>query len=141
MDVMRVHLHPCLFPVKQDFQIKLLERKMSRLKGDVNTDEKQALEHKTSQLAETLEEKRRTAGLLTTQLKKLQVTISHTHTHILSRPPWARMGVDHSGLALCFFTSAPIFCLSEKALVEPALSVAGFAGLGYRLTLVSVSAH
>ncbi|XP_067109622.1 coiled-coil domain-containing protein 39 [Osmerus mordax] len=56
----------------QDFQIKLLERKMSRLKGDVNTDEKQALEHKTSQLAETLEEKRRTAGLLTTQLKKLQ---------------------------------------------------------------------
>ena len=63
---------PLLLPCQQDFQIKLLERKMSRLKGDVNTEEKQALELKTSQLAQTLEEKRRTAGLLTTQLKKLQ---------------------------------------------------------------------
>ena len=78
---------------------------MSRLKGDVNTEEKQALELKTSQLAQTLEEKRRTAGLLTTQLKKLQVTISHTLTHPLTNPPGAGrfcwMGLP-SLFSICF---------------------------------------
>ncbi|XP_041751623.2 coiled-coil domain-containing protein 39 [Coregonus clupeaformis] len=56
----------------QDFQIQLLERKMLRLRGEVNTEEKQVLEKKAQELAQRLEEKKRTATMLTTQLKKLQ---------------------------------------------------------------------
>ncbi|XP_051989389.1 coiled-coil domain-containing protein 39-like isoform X1 [Xyrauchen texanus] len=56
----------------QDFQIQMLERKMSRLQGEVNNDEKEALEKRASDMAEALEEKKRTATTLTTQLKKLQ---------------------------------------------------------------------
>ncbi|XP_051556328.1 coiled-coil domain-containing protein 39-like isoform X2 [Myxocyprinus asiaticus] len=56
----------------QDFQIQMLERKMSRLQGEVNKDEKEALEKRASDMAEALEERKRTAATLTTQLKKLQ---------------------------------------------------------------------
>ncbi|CDQ82457.1 unnamed protein product [Oncorhynchus mykiss] len=56
----------------RDFQIQLLERKMLRLRGEVNTEEKQVLEKKAQKLAHRLEEKKRTATMLTTQLKKLQ---------------------------------------------------------------------
>ncbi|XP_041946253.1 coiled-coil domain-containing protein 39 [Alosa sapidissima] len=56
----------------QDFQIQLLERKMSRLQGEVNTEEKQALEKRVEELSDTLEERRKTTTMLTTQLKKLQ---------------------------------------------------------------------
>uniref|UniRef100_A0A8C2D040 Coiled-coil domain-containing protein 39 n=1 Tax=Cyprinus carpio TaxID=7962 RepID=A0A8C2D040_CYPCA len=56
----------------QDFQIQMLERKTSHLQGKVNTEEKEALEKKASDLAEALEEKKRTATTLTTQLKKLE---------------------------------------------------------------------
>uniref|UniRef100_A0A673MWE6 Coiled-coil domain-containing protein 39 n=1 Tax=Sinocyclocheilus rhinocerous TaxID=307959 RepID=A0A673MWE6_9TELE len=56
----------------QDFQIQMLERKTLHLQGKVNTEEKEALEKKASDLAEALEEKKRTAATLTTQLKKLQ---------------------------------------------------------------------
>uniref|UniRef100_A0A3P8Z808 Coiled-coil domain-containing protein 39 n=1 Tax=Esox lucius TaxID=8010 RepID=A0A3P8Z808_ESOLU len=57
----------------QDFQIQLLERKMARLRGEVNTEEKQVLEEKARELAQSLEEKRRTANMLTMQLKNVQV--------------------------------------------------------------------
>ncbi|XP_042562568.1 coiled-coil domain-containing protein 39-like isoform X2 [Clupea harengus] len=57
----------------QDFQIQLLERKMSRLQGDVNTEDKQALEKRVEELSTTLDERRKTTTILTTQLKKLQV--------------------------------------------------------------------
>ncbi|XP_051768526.1 coiled-coil domain-containing protein 39 [Ctenopharyngodon idella] len=56
----------------QDFQIQMLERKTLHLQGKVNTEEKKALEKKASDLAEALEEKKRTAATLNTQLKKLQ---------------------------------------------------------------------
>ncbi|XP_063075553.1 coiled-coil domain-containing protein 39 [Engraulis encrasicolus] len=56
----------------QDFQIQLLERKMFRLQGEVNTEEKQALEKRVEELCATLDERRKTQTLLTTQLKKLQ---------------------------------------------------------------------
>ncbi|XP_036453610.1 LOW QUALITY PROTEIN: coiled-coil domain-containing protein 39 [Colossoma macropomum] len=56
----------------QDFQIQLLERKMARLRGEVNTEEKQVLEKRTSELSKALEEKKKTASMLTSQLKKLQ---------------------------------------------------------------------
>uniref|UniRef100_A0A8C1KT79 Coiled-coil domain-containing protein 39 n=1 Tax=Cyprinus carpio TaxID=7962 RepID=A0A8C1KT79_CYPCA len=56
----------------QDFQIQMLERKTLHLQGKVNTEEKEALEKRASDLEEALEEKNRTAATLSTQLKKLQ---------------------------------------------------------------------
>ncbi|MBN3290049.1 CCD39 protein, partial [Polypterus senegalus] len=56
----------------QDFKIQQLERKLGRLKGDVNTEERQAIEAKVTELTNALEEKKATSNLLTTQLKKLQ---------------------------------------------------------------------
>nr|XP_030718752.1 coiled-coil domain-containing protein 39 isoform X2 [Globicephala melas] len=55
----------------QDFYIQQVERRMSRLKGDINSEEKQALEAKTVELQKTLEEKKCTFNLLETQIKKL----------------------------------------------------------------------
>ncbi|XP_067219303.1 coiled-coil domain-containing protein 39 [Chanodichthys erythropterus] len=56
----------------QDFQIQMLERKTLHLQGKVNTEEKKTLDKRASDLAEALEEKKRTAATLNTQLKKLQ---------------------------------------------------------------------
>ncbi|XP_033067672.1 coiled-coil domain-containing protein 39 [Trachypithecus francoisi] len=55
----------------QDFHIQQVERRMSRLKGEINSDEKQALEAKIVELKKSLEEKKSTCGLLETQIKKL----------------------------------------------------------------------
>ncbi|XP_027443289.2 coiled-coil domain-containing protein 39 isoform X3 [Zalophus californianus] len=55
----------------QDFYIQQVERRMSRLKGEINSEEKQALETKIVELKKTLEEKKSTFGLLETQIKKL----------------------------------------------------------------------
>ncbi|XP_026353909.2 coiled-coil domain-containing protein 39 [Ursus arctos] len=55
----------------QDFYIQQVERRMSRLKGEINSEEKQALETKIVELKKTLEEKKSTFGILETQIKKL----------------------------------------------------------------------
>ncbi|XP_032195930.1 coiled-coil domain-containing protein 39 [Mustela erminea] len=55
----------------QDFYIQQVERRMSRLKGEINSEEKQALETKIVELKKMLEEKKSTFGLLETQIKKL----------------------------------------------------------------------
>lgn len=47
---------------------------MSRLKGEINSEEKQALEAKVVELKKTFEDKKSTVGLLETQIKKLHVT-------------------------------------------------------------------
>lgn len=47
---------------------------MSRLKGEINSEERQALEAKTVELKKTLEEKKSTLSLLEVQIKKLHVT-------------------------------------------------------------------
>ncbi|XP_030631762.1 coiled-coil domain-containing protein 39 [Chanos chanos] len=60
------------FIYSQDFQIQRLEKKMSHLQGEENTEEKQALEKRVSELSQALEEKKRDASMLNTQLKKLQ---------------------------------------------------------------------
>ncbi|KAM5164293.1 coiled-coil domain-containing protein 39 [Mantella aurantiaca] len=56
----------------QDFQIQQLERRLSRLKGEVNTDEKHALETKAAELTKTLEKRKASLNILNTQHKKLQ---------------------------------------------------------------------
>ncbi|XP_039711797.1 coiled-coil domain-containing protein 39 isoform X2 [Pteropus medius] len=55
----------------QDFFIQQMERRMSRLKGEINSEEKQSLEAKITDLKKILEEKKSTFGLLETQIKKL----------------------------------------------------------------------
>ncbi|KAM9225846.1 coiled-coil domain-containing protein 39 [Dugong dugon] len=55
----------------QDFYIQQVERRMSRLKGEINSEEKQTLEAKIVELKKTLEEKKSTCSLLETQIKKL----------------------------------------------------------------------
>lgn len=60
--------------MQQDFYIQQVERRMSRLKGEINSEEKQALETKIVELKKILEEKKSTFGLLETQIKKLHVT-------------------------------------------------------------------
>ncbi|CAL8281059.1 unnamed protein product [Lota lota] len=56
----------------QNIQIQQLESKTARLLGEVNVEEKQALEQRTAQLTSTLEERTRTAQLLSIQLKELE---------------------------------------------------------------------
>ncbi|XP_073929788.1 coiled-coil domain-containing protein 39 isoform X2 [Castor canadensis] len=55
----------------QDFYIQQVERRMSWLKGEINSEEKQALEAKIVELKKSLEEKKSTFDLLETQIKKL----------------------------------------------------------------------
>ncbi|XP_028974909.2 coiled-coil domain-containing protein 39 [Esox lucius] len=76
----------------QDFQIQLLERKMARLRGEVNTEEKQVLEEKARELAQSLEEKRRTANMLTMQLKNVQDDIRCVRKEV------ERTGIEKSRL-------------------------------------------
>ncbi|KAF7705898.1 coiled-coil domain-containing protein 39 [Silurus meridionalis] len=56
----------------QDFQIQLLEGKMARLSGNVNKEEKEALEKQGSELSKALEEKKKEAAMLSGQLRTLQ---------------------------------------------------------------------
>lgn len=51
-----------------------MERRLSRLKGEVNTDERQVLEAKVAELKKTLEEKKNAYNVLHAQHKKVQVT-------------------------------------------------------------------
>ncbi|XP_032985439.1 coiled-coil domain-containing protein 39 isoform X1 [Rhinolophus ferrumequinum] len=55
----------------QDFSIQQMERRMSRLKGEINSEERQALEAKVVELKKTLEEKKSTFVILETEIKKL----------------------------------------------------------------------
>ncbi|XP_025916590.1 coiled-coil domain-containing protein 39 [Apteryx rowi] len=56
----------------QDFYIQQVERRLSRLEGEVNADEKQVLEAKVAELKKSLEEKKNTYNVLHAQHKKLQ---------------------------------------------------------------------
>ncbi|XP_069829905.1 coiled-coil domain-containing protein 39 isoform X1 [Dendropsophus ebraccatus] len=59
----------------QDFQIQQLERRLARLKGEVNTDEKHALETKVSDLSKMFDERKAALNLLNSQHKKLQADV------------------------------------------------------------------
>ncbi|CAL8370329.1 unnamed protein product [Boreogadus saida] len=56
----------------QNIQIQQLESKVARLLGEVDTEERRALEQETAQLTSALEQRTRTAQLLSIQLKELQ---------------------------------------------------------------------
>ncbi|XP_009705852.1 PREDICTED: coiled-coil domain-containing protein 39, partial [Cariama cristata] len=56
----------------QDFYIQQVQRRLSRLEGEVNADEKQVLEAKVAELKKSLEEKKNAYDILHAQHKKLQ---------------------------------------------------------------------
>ncbi|XP_053161949.1 coiled-coil domain-containing protein 39 isoform X2 [Hemicordylus capensis] len=60
----------------QDFYIQQVERRLSRLKGELNTDERQILEARVAELSKFVEEKRQAYTILQAQQQKLQ---SDTH--------------------------------------------------------------
>uniref|UniRef100_A0A8C6XDW6 Coiled-coil domain-containing protein 39 n=1 Tax=Naja naja TaxID=35670 RepID=A0A8C6XDW6_NAJNA len=57
----------------QDFYIQQVERRLSRLKGELNTDERQILEGKLAELIKIMDEKKQAFNTLQSQEKKLQV--------------------------------------------------------------------
>ncbi|KAM3834526.1 coiled-coil domain-containing protein 39 [Vipera latastei] len=59
----------------QDFYIQQVERRLSRLKGELNTDEKQILEAKLADLIKIMDEKKQAFNTLQSQEKKLQSEI------------------------------------------------------------------
>ncbi|XP_032862335.2 coiled-coil domain-containing protein 39 isoform X4 [Tyto alba] len=58
--------------IVKDFYIQQVQRRLSRLEGEVNADEKQVLEAKVAELKKTLEEKKNVYDVLHAQHKKLQ---------------------------------------------------------------------
>ncbi|NXN41654.1 CCD39 protein, partial [Rhinoptilus africanus] len=82
------------FIYNQDFYIQQVQRRLSRLEGEVNADEKQVLEAKITDLKKTLEEKKNTYDVLHAQHKKLQSDV-----HFIKRA-MDKTGEETSGLMI-----------------------------------------
>ncbi|XP_039620874.1 coiled-coil domain-containing protein 39-like [Polypterus senegalus] len=65
----------------QDFRIQYLERKITRMEKEHDT-EKQAIEAKTEELTNILQEKKATCSFLSTQLKRLQDEVRYVKTKL-----------------------------------------------------------
>lgn len=65
-------IYQLYFDYFQDFTIQTLERRLARLMGEVDTEEKRELEAKIVELTKTLEAKTGVQTMLTAQLKRLQ---------------------------------------------------------------------
>ncbi|NXW89546.1 CCD39 protein, partial [Alopecoenas beccarii] len=76
----------------QDFYIQQVQRRLSRLEGDVNADERQALEAKVAELKKTLAEKKNAYDVLEAQHKKLESDV-----HFLKRA-MDKTGEETSGV-------------------------------------------
>ncbi|KAF4796112.1 Coiled-coil domain-containing protein 39 [Turdus rufiventris] len=62
----------------QDFYIQQIQRRLSRLEGEINADEKRVLEEKVAELKKTLEEKKKAYDVLQSLYRKLQNDIQIT---------------------------------------------------------------
>uniref|UniRef100_A0A8C3QHM7 Coiled-coil domain-containing protein 39 n=1 Tax=Cyanoderma ruficeps TaxID=181631 RepID=A0A8C3QHM7_9PASS len=62
----------------QDFYIQQIQRRLSRLEGEVNSDEKEVLEGKVAELKKILEEKKKAYDVLQSLYRKLQNDIQIT---------------------------------------------------------------
>ncbi|KAM6358075.1 coiled-coil domain-containing protein 39 [Alca torda] len=82
------------FIYNQDFYIQQVQRRLSRLEGEVNADEKQVLEAKISELKKTLEEKKNAYDVLHAQHKKLQSDV-----HFIKRA-MDKTGEETSGMMI-----------------------------------------
>ncbi|KFQ34172.1 Coiled-coil domain-containing protein 39, partial [Mesitornis unicolor] len=82
------------FLYNQDFYIQQVQKRLSRLEGEVNTDEKQVLEAKIAELKKTLEEKKNTYGVLHALYMKLQSDV-----HFIKRA-MDKTGEETSGMMI-----------------------------------------
>ncbi|NWS65702.1 CCD39 protein, partial [Crotophaga sulcirostris] len=82
------------FMYNQDFYIQQVQRRLSRLEGEVNADERQVLEAKVAELKETLQEKKNAYDVLHAQYKKLQSDV-----HFMKRA-MDKIGDEKSGVLL-----------------------------------------
>ncbi|XP_067851309.1 coiled-coil domain-containing protein 39 isoform X2 [Heptranchias perlo] len=71
----------------QDFQIQQLDRRLAKLEGNLNSNEKELLGDKVAELTKNLEEKKSTVNLLNAQLKKLQNDSQHLRRYL----DWGRV--------------------------------------------------
>ncbi|POI33462.1 hypothetical protein CIB84_002785 [Bambusicola thoracicus] len=78
----------------QDFYIQQVQRRLSRLEGEVNADEKQVLEGKVAELKKALEEKKSAYDILNAQHKKLQSDV-----HFIKRA-MDKTGEEANGLMI-----------------------------------------
>ncbi|NXU84623.1 CCD39 protein, partial [Xiphorhynchus elegans] len=78
----------------QDFYIQQIQRRLSRLEGEVNAHEKLVLEAKVAELKKTLEEKKNAYDVLQAQYKKLQNDVQ------LMKRAIDKTGEETSGLML-----------------------------------------
>uniref|UniRef100_A0A8C9L5X2 Coiled-coil domain-containing protein 39 n=1 Tax=Pavo cristatus TaxID=9049 RepID=A0A8C9L5X2_PAVCR len=78
----------------QDFYIQQVQRRLSRLEGEVNADEKQVLEEKVAELKKALEEKKSAYDILNTQHKKLQSDV-----HVIKKA-MDKTGEEANGLMI-----------------------------------------
>ncbi|NXJ20511.1 CCD39 protein, partial [Dicrurus megarhynchus] len=62
----------------QDFYIQQIQRRLSRLEGEVNSDEKQVLEGKVAERKKTLEDKKKAYDVLQSLCRKLQNDVQIT---------------------------------------------------------------
>merc|ERR1712106_1251117 len=69
----------------QDFNIAQLERRIARMQGEVNNEEKQALEEKLADLNKTMDERKGTKKVLDEQQRKLQVNLRRCHVEMEKR--------------------------------------------------------
>lgn len=76
----------------QDFTIQQLERRIARMQGEVNTEEKKELENRIEELTSTLEGKNSTQTILTHQLKRLQDDIRR------QKRDMEKIGAEKAGL-------------------------------------------
>ncbi|NXK17691.1 CCD39 protein, partial [Arenaria interpres] len=82
------------FIYNQDFYIQQVQRRLSRLEGEINADEKQVLEAKIAELKKTLEEKKNVYDVLHAQHKKLQNDV-----HFIKRA-MDKTGEETSGIMI-----------------------------------------
>ncbi|XP_072201132.1 coiled-coil domain-containing protein 39 isoform X1 [Excalfactoria chinensis] len=78
----------------QDFYIQQVQRRLSRLEGEVNAEEKQVLEEKVAELKKALEEKKSAYDTLNAQHKKLQSDV-----HFIKRA-MDKTGEEANGLKM-----------------------------------------
>ncbi|XP_009998336.1 PREDICTED: coiled-coil domain-containing protein 39 [Chaetura pelagica] len=76
----------------QDVYIQQVQRRLSRLEGEVNSDEKKILEAKIAELKKALQEKKNTCDLLKAQHRKLQSDVN------LIKREMAKTGEETDGL-------------------------------------------
>ncbi|XP_014795337.1 PREDICTED: coiled-coil domain-containing protein 39 [Calidris pugnax] len=82
------------FIYNQDFCIQQVQRRLSRLEGEINADEKQVLEAKIAELKKNLEEKKNVYDVLHAQHKKLQNDV-----HFIKRV-MDKTGEETSGIVI-----------------------------------------